>query len=67
MQRRIASDCALSSMRAPAVPVAPLGARATQWYADADVEIAVAIAIPINVVAKKRLTIAFLMFMRTKF
>src|SRR5215831_19414226 len=50
-------------MRAPAVPVAPLGARATQWYADAEVEIAVAIAIPINVAAKKRLTIASLMFM----
>jgi hypothetical protein len=47
-------------MRAPAVPIAPLGARATQWYADADVEIAVAIAIPINVAAKKRLTIASL-------
>ena len=54
MQRRIASDCALSSIMAPAVPVAPLGARATQWYADADVEIAVAIAIPINVAAKKK-------------
>jgi hypothetical protein len=67
MQRRIESDCALSSMRAPAVPVAPLGARATQWYADAEVEIAVAIAIPINVAPKTRIKIASLMFMRTKF
>jgi hypothetical protein len=32
MQRRIEIDCALSSMMPKAVPDAPLGARARQWY-----------------------------------
>ena len=38
-----------------AVPDAPLGALARQWYADADVETAVAIASPTNAAKKKRL------------
>jgi hypothetical protein len=46
------------------VPDAPLGARARQWYADAEVEIAIAIAIPINVAAKQRLTIVSLIYAR---
>jgi hypothetical protein len=43
MHRRIEIDCALSNMTPKAVPDAPLGARARQWYADADVDTAAAI------------------------
>jgi hypothetical protein len=55
MHRRSEIDCALSSMMPKAVPDAPLGALARQWYADADVETAVAIATPTNAATKKRL------------
>ena len=58
MHRRIEIDCALSSMTPKAVPDAPLGALARQWYADADVETAVAIVAPTNAATKKRLMIA---------
>ena len=40
------SDWALSSMMPKAVPDAPLGARARQWYADADVDTAAADCCP---------------------
>jgi hypothetical protein len=55
MHRRSEIDWALSSMMPKAVPDAPLGALARQWYADADVETAVAIATPTNAATKKRL------------
>ena len=42
-------------MMPKAVPDAPLGELARQWYADADVETAVAIATPTNAATKKRL------------
>ena len=58
MQRRTEIDCALSSMMPKAVPDAPLGARAWQWYADADVEAATAIVTPTNIAMRKRLMIA---------
>ena len=58
MHRRIEIDCALSSMTPKAVPDAPLGALARQWYADADVETAAAIVAPTNAATKKRLMIA---------
>ena len=58
MHRRIEIDCALSSMTPKAVPDAPLGALARQWYADADVETAVAIVAPTNIAMRNRLMIA---------
>ena len=57
MQRRIAIDCALSSMTPKAVPDAPLGALARQWYADADVDTAAVIVAPTNIATRKRLII----------
>ena len=48
MHRRIEIDWALSNMTPKAVPDAPLGARARQWYADADVDTAAAIVAPTN-------------------
>ena len=43
-----------------AVPDAPLGARARQWYADADVDAAAAIVAPTNITTRKRLMIVAL-------
>jgi len=62
MHRRIEIDCALSKMTPKAVPHAPLGARARQWYADADVDTAAAIVAPTNIATRKRLMIAFLFY-----
>ena len=62
MHRRIEIDCALSSMTPKAVPDAPLGALARQWYADADVETAVAIVAPTNIAMRKRLMITPLFY-----
>jgi hypothetical protein len=62
MHRRIEIDCALSKMTPKAVPDAPLGARARQWYADADVDTAAAIVAPTNIATRKRLMIAFLFY-----
>jgi hypothetical protein len=45
-------------MTPKAVPDAPLGALARQWYADADVETAVAIVAPTNIAMRNRLMIA---------
>jgi hypothetical protein len=58
MHRRSEIDWAVSSMMPKAVPVAPFGLRAKQWYADADVETAAAIADPTNIATRKRLMIA---------
>ena len=66
MHRRIEIDWALSSMTPKAVPDAPLGARARQWYADADVDTAAAIVAPTNIATRKRLMIALLMFMHER-
>jgi hypothetical protein len=43
-----------------AVPDAPLGARARQWYADAVVDTAAAIVAPTNIATRKRLMIVLL-------
>src|SRR5262249_14441857 len=56
--RRIANIWALPRKRAPAVPIAPFGLRATQKYADAELEIAAAIAAAMSAVTRKRLMIA---------
>jgi hypothetical protein len=42
------------------VPLAPLGARAKHWYADADVETAVASTNPTKIAPKKRIMIVLL-------
>jgi hypothetical protein len=62
MHRRVEIDCALSNMTPKAVPDAPLGARARQWYAYADVDTAAAIVAPTNIATRKRLMIAFLFY-----
>jgi hypothetical protein len=58
MHRRIAIDWALSSMMPKAVPDAPLGLRAMQWYADADVETVATTVSPTRVATKKLFIIA---------
>ena len=62
MQRRKEIDWALERKTPKAVADAPLGARARQWYADADVDTAAAIVAPTNITTRQRLMIALLFY-----